>query len=212
MITNQTIVIERKGIDSYTTADKCNYICFSNNYYVIKASTEMRRFVFYETSPKCIGDHQYFKDLAADFEQHGAGVHLYHYLMGIDISDFTPQRDFPTTKIKEQLKADAVEKPIQWLISSVNEELEEDEDVYEGFNSVSGMRDKFNAWLEHSQGSKSSWTANRFGRSMTQVLGATDRKKENKVIYRGYELNPSELKEKLIKYTKRPDMFKSDHL
>lgn len=206
MITNTTCQIERKGVDTYTIADRCNYVCFSNNDYVIKASTEMRRFVFFETSSARIGDHQYFKDLLTDFQQHDGGIHLYHYLMSIDISDFTPQRDFPTTQLKEQLKADALEKPIQWLVASVNEELEYHHNIVEGFNSVGKMRDNFNMWLD-SQGNKSSWTATRFGRSMTQVLGTTKQVRLNKVQTRGYDLNSSELKAKLINYTRRSDLF-----
>lgn len=206
IITNTKNQIEPKGVNSYTVNDYCNYVCFSNNDHVIKASTEMRRFVFFETSSARIGDHQYFKDIRSDFEQHDAGIHLYHYLMSIDISDFTPQRDFPTTQLKEQLKANALEKPIQWLVASVNEELEYHHNVVEGFNSVTKMRDNFNMWLD-SQGVKSCWTATRFGRSMTQVLGANKVKKINTVRTRGYDLTPSELKAKLIDYTHRSDLF-----
>ena len=206
IITNTKNQIEPKGVNSYTVNDYCNYVCFSNNDHVIKASTEMRRFVFFETSSERIDDSQYFKNLVDDFEVHGAGIHLYHYLMSVDISDFTPQRDFPTTQLKEQLKANALEKTIQWLVASVNEELEYHHNVLEGFNSISKMRDNFNMWLD-SQGVKSTWTANRFGRSMTQVLGANKVKKINKVQTRGYDLNPSELKAKLIDYTRRSDLF-----
>ena len=207
MITNETVMIERKGIDPYTIADRCNYICFSNNYFVIKASTEMRRFVFLEASDKHLGDHQYFKDLSTDFELDGAGIHLYHYLMSIDISGFTPQRDFPTTELKEQLKAEALDKPTQWFIACVNKEVPTHYSIIDNdFNSVSTMLTRFNQWLD-SRGDKSSWNAIRFGRSVSQLLGTTKLKYMDKVRTRGYDLTLDILREKLLSHTRRADLF-----
>jgi hypothetical protein len=97
----------------------------------------------------------------------------------------------------------------QWLMASINEELIYEQNIREGFNSVSKMRDSFNKWLD-SQGDKSSWSETRFGRSMTQLLGKQERPYIEKIRARGYELNPTLLREKVLTYTKRPDLFYSE--
>ncbi|RLN49924.1 hypothetical protein BBJ28_00015563 [Nothophytophthora sp. Chile5] len=108
LITEDRRLIEPKGRAPYTVRDCNNYICFSNNEYVIRASTEMRRFVFLRGSDSRVGDKKYFQNIADDFEKREAGIHLYHYLMNLDISGFNPQRDFPTTEMKKELQADAI--------------------------------------------------------------------------------------------------------
>ncbi|RLN69191.1 hypothetical protein BBJ28_00022768 [Nothophytophthora sp. Chile5] len=113
LITEDRRLIEPKGRAPYTIRDCNNYICFSNNEYVIRASTEMRRFVFLRGSDSRVGDKKYFQNLADDFEKRGAGIHLYHYLMNLDISGFKPQRDFPITEMKKELQADAICKSAQ---------------------------------------------------------------------------------------------------
>ncbi|RLN91209.1 hypothetical protein BBJ28_00015588 [Nothophytophthora sp. Chile5] len=120
LITEDRRLIEPKGRAPYTIRDCNNYICFSNNEYVIRASTEMRRFVFLRGSDSRVGDKKYFQNIADDFEKRGAGIHLYHYLMNLDISDFKPQRDFPITEMKKELQADAICKTAQYLIQSLD--------------------------------------------------------------------------------------------
>lgn len=209
LITNTTNVIERKYMSAKTVSDHCNYICFSNNYYVIKSSTELRRFVFYDASPHRLEDKAYFKALSEDFELHGAGIHLYHYLMSIDVSDFDSQRDFPTTAIKESMKVDAIDRSVQWLISCVNEEVGHGMTLEVGddkFVSVKSMRDSFNRWLEE-QGETKLWKDKRFGGMMTKVLGSNKRVYIDKVLTRGYFIDTDDLKKKLIEYTRRTDLF-----
>lgn len=209
LITNETNVIERKYMSAKTVNDYCNYICFSNNYYVIQSSTELRRFVFYDVSSHRIGDKAYFKALSDDFELHGAGIHLYHYLMSIDVSDFDSQRDFPTTAIKESMKMDAIDRSVQWLISCVNEEVGYGMTLNLGKNnfvSVKSMRDSFNKWLEE-QGETKLWKDKRFGGMMTKVLGSNKLEYVDKVRTRGYIIDLEDLKKKLIEYTRRSDLF-----
>ena len=206
----ETIPIERKNIDPYTASDRCNYICYSNNNYVIKASTELRRYVFYQASDAKLGDSEYFRSLADDFNEHGAGIHLYHYLMSLDVSGFVPQRDFPTTTLKEQMKMDAFDKPTQWLIACCNEEVMNFMSIDNGnFNSVSDMLSRFNQWMI-SMGDKSSWTTQRFGRSIVKLLGEGERPRQKGIRMRGYTLSIDSLKEQLIKYTRRADLFNAE--
>ncbi|KAF0754888.1 hypothetical protein AaE_005161 [Aphanomyces astaci] len=124
LINSTELVVEKKGQEPYTIQDRCNYICFSNNDYVIKASTEMRRFVYCRVSGAKIGNAKYFRDMYEDFSKRGAGIHLYHCLMNLDVANFVPQRDFPMTEAKAEMQRDAIDKTIQWVVASINEEVE----------------------------------------------------------------------------------------
>jgi len=209
LITNESIVIERKGVDPYTIADICNYICFSNNHYVIKASTEMRRFVFYEVSDCHMGDHEYFQRLTDDFEKRNAGIHLYHYLMSIDISNFVPQRDFPQTAFKAQMQSDAISRDGQWLIAYCNEELQSNCSPFEGFNSSISMLEKLNGWLV-SQGYNSTWNQDKLGRFLKKLNIESGRNRIDGIRVRGFIINRDELKDKLSIYFRRDDLFPAD--
>jgi len=200
----ETILIERKGIDPYCISDRCNYICFSNNNYVIRSSTELRRFVFLEASDARIGDADHFSDLWEDFSVRGGGIHLYHYLMSLDVSDFVPQRDFPSTGLKDQMRADALDKPIQWFISCLNNEVPSHESFMVGFNPVKVLLDRFNVWCGHR--GENAWTSNRFGRALSKFLGDSERSHVCKIRIRGYTLGDS-LKQILSSYTRRPELF-----
>ena len=68
------------------------------------------------------------------------------------------------------------------------------------------MLTRFNQWLD-SRGDKSSWNAIRFGRSVGQLLGTTERKYMDKVRTRGYDLTLDILREKLLSHTRRADLF-----
>ena len=200
----ETILIERKGIDPYCISDRCNYICFSNNNYVIRSSTELRRFVFLEASDIRIGDANHFTNLWEDFSVRGAGIHLYHYLMSLDVSDFVPQRDFPSTGLKDQMRADALDKPLQWLISCLNNEVPSHESFMVGFNPVKVLLDRFNIWCGHR--GENAWTSNRFGRSLSKFLGDSEMPRICKIRTRGYTLGDS-LKQIISSYTRRPELF-----
>ena len=122
------------------------------------------------------------------------------------IQPIAPKEVEPVEVFIRELKAEALDKPTQWFVASVNSELTHTQDVCEGFNSINTMRESFNQWLL-SQGDKSTWTANRFGRSISQVLGPNKLKRIDAVVSRGYELTPTLLLEQVLAYTKRSDLF-----
>ncbi|RHY82929.1 hypothetical protein DYB37_013705 [Aphanomyces astaci] len=210
LINSTNLVVEKKGAEPYTIQDRCNYICFSNNDYVIKASTEMRRFAYCRVSDLKIGNAKYFKDLYADFDKYGAGIHLYHYLMNLDVSDFVPQRDFPMTAAKAEMQRDAVDKPIQWMVASINEEVETELRFIDGFNPNSHLLAKFNDWLRSGNAAATVWSDQRFAKSLSKFLGANTRQRVNGVQTRGYALTVKGARTKIKAYTRRTDLFHDD--
>jgi hypothetical protein len=177
---------------------------------VVKASTEMRRFGFYRVSDRHLGDAEYFKNLWGDFSERGGGEHLYHHLMRIDVSNFTPQRDFPMTAAKSEMQKSAIDKPIQWLIASIREEADPMLRFINGFNKSSDLTDSFNSWLKQVEPNSTIWPTARFSKAMSKFFGDNLKvhvKRMGPQCFRGYDMEVDTVKQLIIKYTRRDDLF-----
>lgn len=204
LITEPTIIVERKGFEAYTSDNYCNFIIMSNNDYCIKESTAMRRFALLRASDCKVGNFEFFTEVRKDFMEGKAGVHLYHHLMRLDISKFNPQRDFPVTAAKKEMQQSAIEKPIQWLIELINTQ---NELLLNSFNSVNSMLIIFNGWLADNYPESSKWNIQRFSKILTGVLGTNVRQRVNGVLTRGYNLNVETTKESISRATRLSELF-----
>lgn len=214
LITEKHRRYERKGQEAYMGDCYNNVIMFSNNDYVVRASTEMRRFVFYKGSGRFIGKElEHFAPIKKDFEENDAGIHLYHYLMSIDLKGFHPQRSAPTTAVKEKLKQAAIEKPIQWIIACINNEtrntfIANNEDTSSNqFYASSNLLALFNAWMA-SRGERSDNSINSFVNVLMKYLEpAATRKKIGSIRSRGFDLSINSLKTMISETARRADLF-----
>jgi hypothetical protein len=214
LITEKRRRYERKGLEGYMGECFNNVIMFSNNDYVVRASTEMRRFVFYKGSGRFIGKElEHFAPIKKDFEDNDAGIHLYHYLMNIDLTGFHPQRSAPTTATKEELKKTAIEKPIQWIISCVNEETRHTfisthtDSAQEEFYASNNLLSMYNLWME-SCGERTDTTLKSFVKIMMKYFEpAAARKKIGTIRSRGFDLSISSVKAMISKTARRDDLF-----
>ncbi|GMF16994.1 unnamed protein product [Phytophthora lilii] len=121
-ITEPTCMIEKKGIDPYRVKDCNNLFIASNKLYSVKASKQMRRFLYLQCKSDHLGDKAYFKAMLDNFDNTDSGIHLYHYLLNINLGGFHPQNDAPMTKEKSDMQKSAIEKPVQWFIGCVANE------------------------------------------------------------------------------------------
>lgn len=96
LVSEETAIIERKGIDKKEVPNLIRLIFASNNERVLRASIRERRYLVLEPSSKYAQQNEYFSNLYRWIENKGA-AHLMHYLLQVDISDFDPRRA-PTTK------------------------------------------------------------------------------------------------------------------
>jgi hypothetical protein len=215
VITEDTFMLERKGMDPIRVKDCNNVIILSNNSFSVKASTKLRRFAFYNLGDDRIGDDAYFKSILNEFNNGDGGIHLYHYLMSIDLTGFHPQNDAPMTQTKQELQKMAIDRPIKWLVDCINNETRNN--IFDTFDysttakdkfvSVNDMLADFTRWCEYESRDGSSFTKDRFSKSLTKCLGPNKQKSVNGVRDRGYDLSVKELKEKIEKHTKRNDLF-----
>ena len=213
VITEDSCMIERKGIDPYRVKDCNNVIIISNNSFSVKASTQMRRYVCYLLSSDRIGDDAYFKSILNEFNKADGGIHLYHHLMSIDLTNFHPQNDAPMTQTKMDMQKMAIDKPIKWMVECIKQETDNNlfcfndyEEDQSGFKCIDDMLADFTQWLINTRDG-SSYTKDRFSKSLAKFLGPNSQKSVNKIRKRGYDLSVSQLKEKITKHTRRNDLF-----
>lgn len=201
-ITEPTCMIEQKGIDPYRVKDCNNIAIASNNSYSVKASNQMRRFIYLLCKNQHIGDKAYFEMIRDEFNKADGGIHLYHYLMSIDLDGFHPQDDALMTKEKSDMQKSAIEKPLQWLIECVingtsnsifsNSQIETTPSTLE-FVSIDTMLSQFTKWMIEESRDTSSYSRDRFSKTLTKVLGPNCKKQVLKI--RHYELSVNGLKE-----------------
>jgi hypothetical protein len=214
LITEKHRRYERKGQEAYMGNCYNNVIMFSNNDYVVRASTEMRRFGFYKGSGRFIGKEQeHFAPIKKAFEENDAGIHLYHYLMSIDLKGFHPQRSAPTTAVKEELKQAAIEKPIQWMISCINNETRNTfianhaDTTQEQFYASTNLLALYNTWME-SCGERSATSLKSFVKTLMKYFEpAANRRKVGSIRSRGFDLSIDSIKVMIAKAARRDDLF-----
>ena len=104
LITDDRMCINKKGIDTLT--DYPNYINFiftTNNLNAVKMGQTDRRYCCVDTSPRYIGDREYFIKLSKLIEDRGqeVGDHLYTYVCNLPKT--RDIRDIPLTKLRKDM-------------------------------------------------------------------------------------------------------------
>ena len=87
LITEETILVEPKGVDSYSVRNCIHLIMSSNSDWVVPAGADARRYFMLDVSDAHMQDNPYFSAIARQMEKGGRAA-LLHYLLNCDISDF----------------------------------------------------------------------------------------------------------------------------
>lgn len=101
VITDKTVNIETKGIDSRLRENVVNLILVSNHFGPVRITDDDRRYLVIETSDQKCKQYDYFKSLHDSFNDDFYNT-LFNFFMNRDISNFNP-RDTPDTEEKRDL-------------------------------------------------------------------------------------------------------------
>lgn len=96
IISEPMISLELKGIDPEPMPNFARFMVAGNHDSMIAAGTRERRFLALEPSTHRVDDRQYWIELNAVIDAHGAGAFL-HYLLEVDLAGFNPYKA-PATK------------------------------------------------------------------------------------------------------------------
>jgi Family of unknown function (DUF5906) len=101
LITEETFLIEPKGIDPFPVRNCVHLIMSSNNDWVIPAGADARRYFVLDVGDAHMQDHPYFAAIAYEMENGGREA-LLHLLLSRDLKDFNVRRVPQTEALAEQ--------------------------------------------------------------------------------------------------------------
>lgn len=118
LLTNSRITVERKGMDSYSSANYTRLLFSSNEEWVVPASLDERRFAIFDVSNVKQQDAKYFGALRRWYDRGGAESML-HYFKHFDLS-VVDVRKAPRTAALDEQKLHSLDSIDQWLIDCIN--------------------------------------------------------------------------------------------
>ena len=114
IITEPTLIIEPKGVDSRSEPNRLHVILAANAEWVVPASMRERRFAVFAASEKYIGKKKYFTPLYQQLEKSGIAAMMYD-LLALELGDWHPRNDIPNTDaLIEQQRRSLDEKDQRW--------------------------------------------------------------------------------------------------
>lgn len=184
------VTIEPKGVNSYIAPDRNNNIFTTNNDYTVKSTDSDRRNVLIDIATDKIGDTQYWNNLHC-YSTNEAGLHMFHYLCRLDLSDFNP-RNIPMTEWKRDLLHKFCSAELKTLADLCDTEMIHSVSLMNIYNS------KAKRFQQHSN-------VKAFNNFWTKYTG-WDKKRVlvNGVQKIGYKLNPGQALETARQITRDP--------
>lgn len=119
LITEETLIIEAKGVDAEACPNYTHLILASNSAWVVPVGAADRRFFIVDVSESRERDTKYFGGLARDLENGGYEA-LLHYLLHYDLSVFNVQ-DVPETDALTEQKTMTMEPHEEWWMQCLQE-------------------------------------------------------------------------------------------
>ena len=113
LVTEDTLQIEKKGVDVRTAKNRLKLILASNEAHVIPAGPNSRRFFVLRVSSRRRQDTAYFAKLQSEIDGGGLSAML-HDLLARDLTGFDVRR-FPSTDALTEQKLHSLKGPERWL-------------------------------------------------------------------------------------------------
>lgn len=101
LVTEDTIMVEGKGVDAEASPNYTHLLMASNDHWVVPAGADERRYFIVDVGEERKQDAVYFRDLWAKMNAGGLES-LLHYLMTLDISNFEVRMVPQTEALREQ--------------------------------------------------------------------------------------------------------------
>lgn len=101
LVTEETLIVEGKGVDAETSPNYTHILMSSNSHWVVPAGPDERRYFVLDVGEDKKQDSNYFKAIRAALDR-GGRANLLHYLMSMDLSDFEVRKVPQTEALREQ--------------------------------------------------------------------------------------------------------------
>ncbi|KRR10842.1 hypothetical protein CQ12_21480 [Bradyrhizobium jicamae] len=114
IITEDTIQIERKGIDLVTMRNALKVMLASNNSKIVQASEDERRYAVFEVSTKRQQDQKYFRAIQEQLDDGGLAGMMYD-LQNRPLGEWHPRSGIPATKALKAQQVLSLGAKESWL-------------------------------------------------------------------------------------------------
>jgi hypothetical protein len=102
LITEPTLMVERKGIDVMSAKNRLKLLMATNNDWAVPASRDERRYFVLDVSSSRIGDAQYFKELHTDIQNKDVQSAFLFDMLNRDLSKFIVGKIPETSGLQSQ--------------------------------------------------------------------------------------------------------------
>ena len=179
LISNNDIMINQKGVDSYPVNNISSWLFFSNHDDVLYLEKDDRRYTCLRANSKYKGNHKHFKNIIKQCFNQEAGNHMYTYLMNLQEEEVLHPSELKTTALKEELKYSSLtssERFIHETLEFRRDNLEEEEqDEYdldwrlENEILAKDLYKEYKQWCDDN-GERRPATNTKFGRAIKELL------------------------------------------
>jgi hypothetical protein len=121
LVTDPTLVVERKNVPSYTAPSFHRFISTSNEAHAVHAESDQRRYVVLEVSDEKVGDHEYFEALHKALTPNSEEVRAFLRDMAVRTVDAKRLRRAPTTTALIRQIVQSLPAPERWLYERLRE-------------------------------------------------------------------------------------------
>lgn len=119
LITNDTIQLQKKYVNSFSVTNVVDFIGFTNQFNAINVSADDRRYFIVTADSTYAQDKDYMLPLLAFFHDDRNKRAVYDYYMGIDLEGFDSSADRPTTEAHAELVESNVSHADRFLQKSL---------------------------------------------------------------------------------------------
>lgn len=158
LVTEDSMVLERKGVDAMWAPNRIKLLLSSNERWVVPAGVDDRRFFVLDVSPDHAEDAAYFRGLEAELARGGREAFLY-LLLNRDLSGWSP-RSAPKTDALMDQKELSLEPGLAWWLGKLRDgRLSEEHDEWTGSVPALELQASFDAGVGRSRGGRAGQTA-----------------------------------------------------
>ena len=148
--TEETIVIEPKGVDAEACPNFVHLLVASNDPNITTAGVTDRRQVILDVADRWKKSPIVYRRLEA-WREAGGPAALLHYLKDVDLSDFNVELDRPVTAALREIQETSLSADVQWWRGQLD-----DESLWDGKAYVEDVLYDFAVYIEATGGNKKS--------------------------------------------------------
>ena len=192
MITQETLLYEKKGKDRFEVNNCGRYIFISNGQNPVKIEPNDRRFVVMESSTRKMQDQEYFGKVMEQWNDPVVVRNLYDYFKSIDISEFNIVKDRVITEAYHEMQEKTVPIHARFLEDMVmryrskcddfNPSEELSPTYYTKIIAIE-LYKFFKKFLERNGYEQSGHNISSFGISIKKYKGVTKKRNTKYIIY-----------------------------